>query len=133
VGSLTANPTRPRRQRWYELELGSEAAAADNPFLWQVQRCTTAGTAGSSVTPQPLDPADAATEAVGGQAHSVNPTQTASAYLLTVPLNQRATFRWVAVPGKELVTPATASNGAVIITPTSSAVAVTALLHADEQ
>ncbi len=70
---------------------------------------------------------------MGGQALSVNPTQTASAYLLTVPLNQRATFRWVAVPGKELVTPATASNGAVIITPTSSAVAVTAMLHAEEQ
>lgn len=131
VGSLTANATRPRRQRWYELELGSEAAAADNPFLWQVQRCTTAGTA-TAVTPIPIDPADAATEAVGGVNHTVNPTLTANLYLLSIALNQRATFRWVAAPGKELVTPATASNGAALITPTCGLVAITATLHSDE-
>lgn len=133
VGSLTANATRPRRQKWYQLELGSEATPADNAFLWQVQRCTTAGTAGSSVTPQPIDPADAATEAVGGQAHTINPTLTASAFLLSIPLNQRATFRWDASPGYELVTPATASNGAALITPTCGLVAVTVTLHSAEQ
>ena len=31
--------------------------------------------------------------------------------VLRVPLNHRATFRWIANPGEELVWPATATNG----------------------
>ena len=52
--STTADATRPRRGKWYYADFGAEAAAADNPFLWQVQRCTAAGTS-TGVTPQPLD------------------------------------------------------------------------------
>ena len=132
VGNIVADATRPRRGKIYELDFGSEATPADNPFLWQVQRCTSAGTA-TSVTPVAVNPADAATEADGGSNHTIDPTLTASAMLLTVPLNQRATFRWVADPGKELIYPASASNGAAVRTPTSSAVAVTFSLYFAEQ
>lgn len=126
VGALTAAASSPRRFRCYEIDFGSEASPADNPFLWQVQRCTTAGTAGSSFTPVTLDPGDSiASTVVGGVAHSVDPTVTASAFLLTIPLNQRATYQWRANPGSELVVAATASNGFAIRTPTSSAVSVT--------
>jgi hypothetical protein len=128
VGTVTADATRPRRGMIYDLMFGSEAAAADNPFLWQVQRCTTAGTS-SAVTPTALDPADAATESDAGENHTITPTLTAGAILLSIPLNQRATFRWVAQPGCELIYPATASNGLAIETPTSSVVAVTATVH----
>jgi hypothetical protein len=128
VGTITADATRPRRGMLYDLMIGSEATPADNPFLWQVQRCTTAGTS-TGVTPTALDPADAATESDAGENHTITPTLTAGAILLSIPLNQRATFRWVAQPGCELIYPATASNGLAIETPTSSAVAVTAVAH----
>lgn len=133
VGSLTADATTPRRAKAYRLEFGSEAAPADNPFLWQVQRCTTAGTAGSSVTPAPLDPADAAALDDVGQAHSADPTVTANVFLLTIPLNQRATYQWQPAPGGELVIPATANNGFAVRTPTASALAVTCSMHFEEQ
>ena len=128
VGNVIADATRPRRGKFYDLVFGSEASPADNPFLWQVQRCTTAGTA-TSVTPQALDPADAATESDAGENHTIDPTITAGAILLSVALNQRATFRWVAQPGCEVIYPATASNGLAVRTPTSSAVAITATVY----
>ncbi len=132
VGSVSADATRPRRGKLYDLVFGSEASPADNPFLWQVQRHTAAGTS-TGVTPTALDPGDAATESDAGENHTVDVTATAGAILLSVALNQRATFRWVAAPGGELVYPATASNGLHVRTPTSSAVAVSATVHYDEQ
>lgn len=132
VGSIGADATRPRRTKWYDVVMGSEASPADNPFLWTIQRCTALGTS-TAVTPQSLDPADAATEEDAGENHTIDATQTANAILLAVPLNQRATFRWVAAPGSELVTPATASNGLALNTPTSSAVAVSATVLFEDQ
>lgn len=131
VGSVTADATRPRRFRLYDWTFGSEASPADNPFLWLIQRATAAGTS-TAVVPQPLDPADAATEMDAGENHTVEPTYTAAAILLHIPLNQRATFRWVAAPEGQLVFPATASNGFGVQTPTGSAVVVTTQLHVDE-
>ena len=132
VGTITADATRPRRVKWYEVILGSEASAADNPFLYTLQRCTAAGTS-TGVTPQPLDPADAATETDAGENHTIEPTYTAGAILLNIALNQRATFRWVAAPYGELVTPATAANGIGVQTDVSSAVIVTTQVHMEEQ
>ena len=132
VGNVTADATRPRRGKLYDLAFGSEATPADNVFLWQVQRCTTAGTA-TGVTPQALDPADAATEMDAAENHTVDPTLTANAILLSIPLNQRASYRWVAAPGGELIFPATASNGLAVRTPTATAVAISATVHVEEQ
>lgn len=132
LGSITADATRPRRGKIYDLILGSEGSAADNAFKYIVQRVTAAGTS-TAVTPFPLDPADAATESDAGENHTIEPTYTANAVLLAIGLNQRATFRWVAAPGGELVYPATASNGFGIQTPTSAAVAITATVHYEEQ
>lgn len=132
VGVINANATRPRRSKWYEILLGSEATPADNPFLWVVQRCTTAGTA-TAVVPQPLDPADAATETTAAENHTIEPSYTAAAFMLQLALNQRATFRWVAAPGSEWVTPATASNGLGVQTPTCGLVAVSAQIYVQEQ
>lgn len=128
LGSYGASATRPRRMETYDIMLGSEAAAADNPFLYLLQRCTAQGTS-TAVVPLPIDPADAATEATAGQIHTVEPTYTAAAVLMRVALNQRATFRWVATEGGRLVYPATASNGIGIATPTSSAVVITGQVH----
>jgi hypothetical protein len=134
LGSWVADATRPRRLKIYDLMLGSEATPADAALLWLLQRCTTAGTV-TGVTPQPLDPADAATESDAGENASAEPTYTANAVQLAIALNQRATFRWVAQPGGEIVTPATASNGVGIQTPTISTgtPVITATIHAEEQ
>ena len=132
VGAITADATRPRRSKVYDFMFGSEATPADNVFLWQIQRCTTAGTS-TGVTPSPIDPADAATETDAGENHTTDGTLTSGLILLSIPLNQRASYRWVASPGGELVIPATASNGVHFRTPTATAVAVSATVHFDEQ
>jgi hypothetical protein len=132
LGNITADATRPRRIEWYEFTFGCEAAAADNPFLYVLQRCTTAGTA-TAVALQRLDPADGATEQDCAENHTVEPTYTANEILYEVPLNQRATFRWIAAEGGRLVSPATAGNGIGIQTPTMAALAITGTVHVNER
>jgi hypothetical protein len=131
VGTITADATRPRRNKLYSLLVGSEATPADNAFLWRLRRVTAAGTS-TAVTPQPLDPADAATETDAGENHSVEPTYTSNSELLVIPLNQKATFRWFD-PQRPFTAPATASNGFGLDTPTATAVAVAAMAHFEEQ
>jgi len=132
LGTWVADATRPRRLKFYDMIFGSEASPADNAFNYVAQRVTTAGTL-SAVTPKPLDFADAATESDAGENVTIEPTYTAGEVMLSISLNQRATFRWVAAPGGELTTPATASNGLGWKTPTASAVAISATIHASEQ
>src|SRR5262245_11645988 len=132
LGVINADATRPRRGKWYDAIFGSEASPADNAFLYIVQRFTAAGTT-SAVTPVALDPGDAATESDAGENATIEPTYTANLVLLAIPLNQRATFRWVAAPYGELVYPATASNGLGVQTTTASAVAISATIHYQEQ
>lgn len=135
VGSLTAAASNPRRYKLFDWVFGSaEAAPADGNSLWQIQRCTTAGTAGANPTPQSLDPGDTvAATTVCGQAHTTDPTLTANAILASIGLNQRATFRWVPAPGKELIAPATASNGMAFRTPTAALVTCTSQAWFEEQ
>lgn len=132
VGSVSADATRPRRGKLFEMNLSSEAPPADNPFRWQLQRFTAAGTS-TAVVPQPLDPADATTEMDAGENHTVEPTYVSAQIMFDLGLNQRATFRWVAAPGKEIVFPATASNGLGMLTPVGSAVVVTVQNYIEEQ
>ena len=130
---LTAAAT-PRRFKLYELICGSEATPADNAFLWQVNRVSTiAAGAGAAANVVPLDFSDTVTSSlVVAQAITTNPTQ--AAIVLTIPLNQRATFRWVAAPGSELVSSNAVSNGYSLMTPTAGGlVAVSATILVDEQ
>jgi hypothetical protein len=134
LGSIGAvSTTQARRGRIYDLIMGSEATPADAALLWTVQRYTAAGT-NTAVTPQKLDPADAAFLGEAGENHTVEPTYTAGAIVLNIPLNQRATFRWVAAPGGELVYPATTANGFGIQTDTISTgtPVITATVHVNE-
>ena len=110
LGLTSAATIRPRI---YDLIFGSDATPADMAAKYVLQRHTAAGTS-TAVTPTALDPADPAALASAGMAHTIEPTFTAGAILLHFALNQRATFRWVAVPGAELVLPATAANGATL-------------------
>ena len=131
LGTFSSSAT-VRRVKLYEATVGSPASPADNVFQFIFQRSTAPGT-NTAVTPQPLDLADAAALTAAGTNNTVEPTYTANAVLLTIPLNQRATFRWVAPPYGELVTPATNNAGLGIQTPTATAVTINADLKIEEQ
>lgn len=105
IGGSTVRP------RIYDVTLGNSATPADQAALAFLARFTAVGTAASNPTPEPLDPNEAAALATAGITHSAEPTYTAGKTLLRIPFNQRATYRWVASPGSELVGPATANNG----------------------
>lgn len=111
---LNAAASSMRRAKIYDWELGISASPADNAYAWVAQRCTTAPT-GSALTPNSLDPADTlASTIVASGTITADPTLTSGANLLRIPLNQRATFRWVAAPGSELIIPATANGGIML-------------------
>lgn len=120
------------RPRIYDLVLGSRAAVNDYACTYDVQRFTAAGTT-TAYTPVPIDPGDPASLTAAGTTATVEPTYTSNAFLLKFSCNQRATFRWVAAPGGELVLPATASNGAGLKgnTPTT-AFAVDGIIYFEE-
>lgn len=95
-----------------EVIVGCAATPADQATNFVLQRFTAAGTAGSSPTPEPNDPNDpAALAAAGSGVFSVEPTYTSGKILLTLPLHQRASFRWAGSPGRGFKAPATAANG----------------------
>ena len=97
------------RPRIYDFLIGSAATPADNAGEYVFRRTTTIGTH-TAFTAIALDPGDPASLAVFGVNHSAEPTYTANSDLLHFATNQRATFRWVAAPGGEIVLPA-AANG----------------------
>ena len=83
-------------------------------MTWKVGRVTAEGTA-TAVVPTRLDLADAESDMNVGENHTGEPTYTATEELLEVPLNTRATFRWVATPGSEIITPSSNEAGYGIV------------------
>jgi hypothetical protein len=110
--ALTVIAATTVRPSIMEVIVGCSATPADQAANLALARFTAAGTsAGSPPTPRPFDPSDVAALATCGHAHSAEPTYTAGESLLSISMNQRATFRWVAIPGYELRCPASAANG----------------------
>ena len=107
---VTSNTSTVQRNWVYELTFGNVGTPADQVSIITVQRVTAPGTA-TSVTPTRLDLADREAQAVAGENHSSEPTYTSTEELMEVPLNHRATFRWVAPPNGEIVCPATSGDG----------------------
>ncbi len=101
--------TLPRRQKIYDYMVGAGVEApADASHAHQLLRATADGTS-DAVTPIPLDPADAASLFVGADAITVDAAGTL--VVMDVGLNRRATYRWVAAPGSEIVVAATDNLG----------------------
>lgn len=101
--------TTLRRGKVYDLLIGTDGTPADNFIEWDISRVTSASTA-TTITPQALDSADQAAVAIVTANSSTHGTISLQ-NLLYVGVNQRASYRWVAAPGSELVWPATSSNG----------------------
>ncbi len=97
----------------YDIVIGSDASPADIATEFIVNRNTSEGVGGNTITPEPLNPlaAAASSTCTGGLYTTTQPVDTAASELLAIALNQRATFRWVAAPGSELVAIATDNNG----------------------
>jgi hypothetical protein len=114
VGSIEAPGSGMRRIKLYDLLFSSEATPADNAFLFRAKRSSTAST-GTSVTPSPLDPADAACVALAKE--NLSAEGTGGVVLFSWAMNQRASLRWVCKDGSELVIAATAAAGIIIETP----------------
>ena len=120
----------------YEFEIGIDGApnATDNSIDWDAARTTAAGTS-TAATPNPLDPADAASGIVAGVNHTAEPTIAAGADLWSLGANQRASYRWICRDDKAaLWIPATNLAGIAIrgksVTYASTAVAT--VYHQDQ-
>lgn len=94
-----------------EIIVGAVATPADLATRWHAGRATAVGTEGSGFVPVNLDPGGPAGAYDSGIAHSAEPTYTASKELLDFSVHQRATFRWIANQGYELLMAATQNNG----------------------
>jgi len=113
VTSLTGATTL--RRAWiYDVMVGTDGTPADNAVNWIVNRQTTAST-GTAHTPTPLEgpnpTGDATALIVGTVNYTIEPTVTDQTGLVQLGVNQRASYRWVAYPGGELVVPAVTANG----------------------
>lgn len=122
-----------RRARIYDIVLGTEGTMADEVATWVLDRFTTAPT-DTTATPRALDfsaPASAYTDC--GENATVASVRSADTELLEIPLHFRAAFRWVAVPGGEIMMEVTATDGIAILAtaPTTTPLA-RATMHFDE-
>lgn len=109
IVGMNAPTASPRRGKVYDVLIGTNGTPADNFVEWDISRVTTSSTA-TIVTPQPLDSADAAATSVI-TANSSSAGTISVQNIFYVGVNQRASYRWVASPGGEIVWPATSSNG----------------------
>ncbi len=104
----------------YDILVGSSNTPADQAARFALVRSSGVGTEGSGYVPNNVDPVGPAGGYDSGVGHSVEPTYTANKELLTFPLNQRATFRWIAGPNFEMKLAATQNNGAGLKTVAST-------------
>jgi hypothetical protein len=111
--------TQARRGRLYDILIGTNTTPGDTVVQWDVARLTAFGssiitnTGGlSSVSSNyALDVADYNVAATVVANSCAETNITAGAELWGVGINQRASYRWVAAPGSEMVWPATSCQG----------------------
>ena len=107
VGVESATTVRPHL---HFISFGCSGTPADQAYTIQLARFTDTGTT-TPVTPVALDPGDPSPLSVGHSDSTVAPTYTASSELMSVDVNQRATFTWMEDPDRGIIAPATGSNG----------------------
>lgn len=95
----------------YEWALGPGANSADNTYGVRAKRQSTAGT-WTAATPSPIDAKAAASVTTAGTISTA--AGTAGVVLGQWGFHMRGGYRWVAIPGGELVVPLTFSNGIIL-------------------
>lgn len=116
-GVLLLGGVTTTRPGIYDIILGvsASAAPADVALGLELIRTTADGAGGATGDDVALDEASPAALADTLQgAWTAEPTKTAAGIMLTMPMNSRATFRWVAAPGSEIMLDATATDGLLI-------------------
>lgn len=104
--ALTAATATLTTARIFDVIVGCDGTPADHVVDFDVSRQTAAGTS-TAITPAALDGAVRAAGTVGSANFTAEGTITSNTNVFNAPVNVRATQRWVAVPGDELVIPAT--------------------------
>ena len=104
--ALTAATATLTSAKVYDLLMGTSGLPADNYLEFDLSRQTAVGVS-TVATPNPLDGALRSAGTVANVNFTAEGTITASSSLFYVGVNQRASYRWVATPGSELVIPAT--------------------------
>jgi hypothetical protein len=102
------------RGKLYEVLMGatSNPNATDTVIQYAITRVTASGSfAGTSYTPNILDPADAAADSLAYITATTDPTLAATD-ILNIGLNQRNSQRWQVVDESQMIVwPATTFNG----------------------
>ena len=102
------------RAQIYDVMVGATAdggySSTDSALDYDISRSTTT-TTGTTIAATAINPADPAARALCRVNFTTEPTITATSTVLQLSLNQRASQRWVAAPGGELVLPNTSANG----------------------
>lgn len=104
--ALTAATATLTSAEVYDVMFGTDGTPADNTVTYDISRQTAAAT-GTAVTPVALDGSKRAAGTVGTANATVEGTITGASSVLSIAVNQRASYRWVAAPGSELIIPAT--------------------------
>lgn len=101
------------RGRLHQLVIGSDATPADVATEFALLRHTAAAVGGTALVEKPADPlgSAAACTALGGTMTEPTYEAVATDGLLQIALNQRATFTWIANPGREICTVVGTANG----------------------
>jgi hypothetical protein len=98
AGIATARPSV------HQIVIGSDATPADIATKFNVLRHTVAATGGTAIVARPADPGGTSLLCTALRGTMTEPTYEATP-LLEIALNQRATFTWIANPGRELKAP----------------------------
>ncbi len=114
VGSLEPDAVGVVRPKIYDFLFSQGGTAADNTVRYEVQRFTASGVGNAAGNENALDFDAPAAQAIALEEYTTIATLGANSELLDIALNQRASFRWVAAPGGELMIPATADSGIII-------------------
>lgn len=104
AGIATARPVV------HQIIIGSDATPADIATKFNVLRHTVAATGGTAITARAADIGATSLLCTALRGTMTEPTYEASP-LLEVALNQRATFTWIANPGRELKPAVGTANG----------------------
>jgi len=111
------------RGRCVEIAVGADGApnSTDCQIVYAIQRYTTTSGTGTAATPNPKDPADAATIHLSKVNFTAEPTYSGTLIVWSRALNQRASMQWVAPDqdaGLRWAATADVGLGAVALSPT---------------